>query len=180
RTHGPPRPGPHQSGAPAGRRDLPVPILSAPPLGGLERCGSTAIPRRLCVNGLPPERQRKRLPPNGGGDGIILRSGSTRRPWTRVASVRTERASRPHPGASQLERTDPMKTTTKNQPTHRAYAVTKRAGKSYWREIGAAWAHGDGEGFGLVLDYLPLNGAEIVIRKPLPKDEQQVEEGGAQ
>jgi len=73
-----------------------------------------------------------------------------------------------------------MKTTTKNQPTHRAYAVTKRAGKSYWREIGAAWAHGDGEGFGLVLDYLPLNGAEIVIRKPLPKDEQQVEEGGAQ
>ena len=33
-----------------------------------------------------------------------------------------------------------MKTTTKNQPTHRAYAVTKRGDKSYWREIGAAWA----------------------------------------
>lgn len=52
------------------------------------------------------------------------------------------------------------------QPTHRAYAVTKNGQKSYWREIGAAWAHQDGEGFSLKLDYLPLNGAEIVIRKP--------------
>jgi len=69
-----------------------------------------------------------------------------------------------------------MKTTTKNQPTHRAYAVTKRGDKSYWREIGAAWAHGDGEGFSLKLDYLPLNGAEIVIRKP----KAEGAEGGAQ
>ncbi len=51
-----------------------------------------------------------------------------------------------------------MRNTTQKQPTHRAYAVT--------REIGAAWAHSDGEGFALALDYLPLNGAEIVIRKP--------------
>ena len=73
-----------------------------------------------------------------------------------------------------------MQTKTAKQPTHRAYAVTRRDGKSYWREIGAAWAHSDGEGFALALDYLPLNGAEIVIRKPLPKDEQQGREGGAQ
>ena len=76
-----------------------------------------------------------------------------------------------------------MKTTTGNQPTHRAYAVTKRNGKSYWREIGAAWAHADGEGFGLSLHYLPLNGAEIVIRKPRADDQPEqgeTQEGGAQ
>ena len=59
-----------------------------------------------------------------------------------------------------------MSTTNTKQPTHRAYAVTKRGEKSYWREIGAVWAHGDNEGFSLKLDYLPLNDAEIVIRKP--------------
>jgi len=26
------------------------------------------------------------------------------------------------------------------------------------------WAHGDGKGFNQKLDYLPLNGAEIVVR----------------
>ena len=59
-----------------------------------------------------------------------------------------------------------MSNTEKNQPTHRVYAVTREGKKSYWRAIGAAWAHKDGEGFGLTLDYLPLNGADIVIRKP--------------
>ncbi len=52
--------------------------------------------------------------------------------------------------------------------------------KSYWREIGAAWAHGDGEGFSLKLDYLPLNGAEIVIRTPKAQESQEGGEGGAQ
>jgi hypothetical protein len=61
-------------------------------------------------------------------------------------------------------------------PTHRAYAVTKNRGKSYWREIGAAWAHEDGKGFGLKLDYLPLDpNAELVIREPLPPQEPQAE-----
>jgi len=75
-----------------------------------------------------------------------------------------------------------IKTTIAKQPTHRAYAVTQRNGKSYWREIGAAWAHTDGQGFGLKLDYLPLNGAEIVIRTPRADDtaEQPAGEGGAQ
>jgi hypothetical protein len=36
----------------------------------------------------------------------------------------------------------------------------------YFFPVGAAWAHSDGEGFNLKLDHLPLNGAEIVIRKP--------------
>lgn len=59
-----------------------------------------------------------------------------------------------------------MKNTKSNKPTHRAYAVTKRGEKSYWNEIGAAWAHKDGKGFSLTLDCLPLNDAEIVIREP--------------
>jgi hypothetical protein len=55
---------------------------------------------------------------------------------------------------------------TTNPPSHRVYAVTKNGKQSYWREIGAVWPHSDGEGFNLKLDYLPLNDAEIVIRKP--------------
>jgi len=55
---------------------------------------------------------------------------------------------------------------TTSRPSHRVYAVTKNGEKNFWQPIGAAWAHGDGEGFNLKLDYLPLNGAEIVIRKP--------------
>jgi hypothetical protein len=57
-------------------------------------------------------------------------------------------------------------TNTSKLPSHRVYAVTKNGERNYWREIGAAWPHADGEGFNLKLDYLPLNGAEIVIRKP--------------
>ena len=57
--------------------------------------------------------------------------------------------------------------TSSKRPTHRVYAVTKTGGdKSYWTEIGAAWANQDGKGFNVKLDYLPLNGAEIVIREP--------------
>jgi hypothetical protein len=46
------------------------------------------------------------------------------------------------------------------------YAVTKNGDKSFWTEIGAAWGHQDEKGFNVKLDYLPLNGAEIVIREP--------------
>ena len=55
---------------------------------------------------------------------------------------------------------------TSKRPSHRVYAVTKNGERNYWQAIGAAWAHSDGEGFNLKLDYLPLNGAKIVIRKP--------------
>lgn len=58
-------------------------------------------------------------------------------------------------------------TTTPNRPTHRVYAVKKTGDdKSHWTEIGAAWAHQDGKGFNVKLDFLPLAGAEIVIREP--------------
>ena len=60
------------------------------------------------------------------------------------------------------------KTTT--PPSHRVYAVTRNGKKSYWHAIGAVGPHGDGEGFSLKLDYLPLNGADIVFRKPKAED----------
>jgi hypothetical protein len=53
-------------------------------------------------------------------------------------------------------------------PSHRVYAVTNDGKQSYWRAIGAVWPHSDGEGFNMKLDYLPLNSADIVIRKPRP------------
>ncbi len=59
-----------------------------------------------------------------------------------------------------------MTTRQTNRPSHRVYAVTRNGERSNWREIGAAWSHKDGEGFSLKLDFLPLNGAEILIRKP--------------
>jgi hypothetical protein len=55
---------------------------------------------------------------------------------------------------------------TNNRPSHRVYAVTKNGKQSFWQPIGAAWPHSDGEGFNLKLEYLPLNDAEIVVRKP--------------
>lgn len=54
--------------------------------------------------------------------------------------------------------------TTKTRPTHRVYAVTKRGEKTYSLPIGALWPHKDGKGFTQKLDYLPLNGAKIMIR----------------
>ena len=53
-----------------------------------------------------------------------------------------------------------------NPPSHRVYAVVKDGKSSYWHPVGAIWAHGDGQGFNMRLDYLPLNDAELVIRKP--------------
>jgi hypothetical protein len=51
-------------------------------------------------------------------------------------------------------------------PSHRVYTVTHDGKQSYWRAIGAVWPHSDREGFNMKLDYLPLNSADIVIRKP--------------
>jgi hypothetical protein len=62
-------------------------------------------------------------------------------------------------------------TNPSNKPTHRVYAVSKRGEKSHWQDIGAAWSHKDGKGFNMKLEYLPLNGAEIVLRVPDADDE---------
>jgi hypothetical protein len=59
---------------------------------------------------------------------------------------------------------------TANLPSHRIYAVTNEGKQKFWSAIEAAWAHKDGDGFSLKLDYLPLiQGAQIVLRNPRPK-----------
>ena len=69
------------------------------------------------------------------------------------------------------------KETNKSRPTHRVYAVTKNGEKKFWQPIGAMWAHGDGKGFSLRLDYLPLNDAELAVRVA---GDKQAEAGDAQ
>lgn len=67
-----------------------------------------------------------------------------------------------------------MKKTTqpeKKLPAYRIYSVTKEGEKSNWFEIGAAWKHGDGKGYGLQFKALPLPGAEIVLREPKQEGE---------
>ena len=56
-------------------------------------------------------------------------------------------------------------TTPSNKPTHRILAVTRRGEKSYWQDIGCAWTQKDGKGFSLKLEYLPLNGGDIMLRE---------------
>lgn len=68
-----------------------------------------------------------------------------------------------------------MIVTESNRPTHRVYAVRKIGAKSYWSEIGAAWANRDGKGFNLRLTLMPVGEADIVIREI-----DQDAEGGAQ
>lgn len=65
------------------------------------------------------------------------------------------------------------RTETGKRPTHRVFAVREDEGdQRFWSEIGAAWAHPAGTGFGLVLNFLPLQGQKIVLRVNEPKDEQ--------
>ena len=57
------------------------------------------------------------------------------------------------------------------RPALKLYAVTKPKsgdGKGFWQEIGAAWAHEDGKGFSLKMDFMPIAGQELVLREPLP------------
>lgn len=56
---------------------------------------------------------------------------------------------------------------TNKRPTHRIFAVTRTndGENGYWAPIGAAWTNRDGKGFNLKLEYLPLLGADIVIRE---------------
>jgi hypothetical protein len=63
-------------------------------------------------------------------------------------------------------------TETKSRPTHRVYAVRKTGNeKSVWTQIGAAWINGDGKGFSIKLNLLPLDGSDIVMREPREEGE---------
>ncbi|WP_441234502.1 hypothetical protein [Bradyrhizobium sp. 930_D9_N1_4] len=59
-----------------------------------------------------------------------------------------------------------MNVTENKRPTHRVYAVRKTGpDKSFWTEIGAAWANRDGKGFSLKLNLIPIGDADIVVRE---------------
>lgn len=59
--------------------------------------------------------------------------------------------------------TNPQPATGKS-PSQAAYQVRDREGqKSVWTRIGAAWAHGDGNGFNIQLEAIPYDG-RIVLR----------------
>jgi hypothetical protein len=70
-------------------------------------------------------------------------------------------------------------TTTSKTPTHFAYQVRSREGKkSIWTRIGSAWAHGDGSGFNIQLDAVPIDG-KITLRVPTESEEQASPASGA-
>ncbi len=59
------------------------------------------------------------------------------------------------------------------QPTYQAYTVVKREGQDdFWLNIGAAFAHQDGDGFNIMLQALPING-KIVLRPSKAQSEGQ-------
>ena len=67
------------------------------------------------------------------------------------------------------------------QPAYRAYSVIKRDGQDdFWLAIGAAFPHQSGDGFNVVLQALPIPGADgqckIVLRPPRSDDDQRPQE----
>ncbi|MGE0769603.1 MAG: hypothetical protein AB7L90_24445 [Hyphomicrobiaceae bacterium] len=70
-------------------------------------------------------------------------------------------------------------TTPSNKPTHRILAVTRRGEKSYWQDIGCAWTQKDGKGFSLKLEYLPLNGGDIMLREADAADASTADQANA-
>ncbi len=54
--------------------------------------------------------------------------------------------------------------TTSKAPSHIAYQVRDREGKKgHWTRIGSVWPHGDGKGFNIQLEAVPLDG-RITLR----------------
>jgi hypothetical protein len=58
------------------------------------------------------------------------------------------------------------------RPSFALYSVVGEGETADWTRIGAAWPHKDGEGYGIKLDHVPLNG-RIVMRR------EKAEKGGA-
>jgi hypothetical protein len=59
------------------------------------------------------------------------------------------------------------------QPAFTAFAVSKRGDDKddWWTPIGAAFPHGDGQGYNIVLHTIPLDG-KIVLRPPKDREER--------
>ncbi len=53
--------------------------------------------------------------------------------------------------------------TGSKRPTHRAYTVRNiTEEKSWWSQVGAAWAHKDGKGFNVTLFANPVDGKVVL------------------
>lgn len=53
-----------------------------------------------------------------------------------------------------------------SKPSHVAYQVREgNEGKSFFNRVGSAFAHGDGKGFNLILDSVPVDG-RVTLRTP--------------
>lgn len=68
-----------------------------------------------------------------------------------------------------------------NSRMYRVYSVIARPKQEdFWLNIGAAFAHDDGQGFNLVLQALPLHGnGKLVMRAHEPKDVVEAKPTGA-
>lgn len=52
---------------------------------------------------------------------------------------------------------------TDNRPFRVCINTSKDENKAYWKEIGAAWPHKNGEGFNLTLFATPLDGKACIF-----------------
>jgi len=67
-----------------------------------------------------------------------------------------------------------MPNTSKGQlPSHEIFHVSGEGDNAYWTKIGAAWEHGDGNGYNLQLELVPLASNRVVLRKFTPKEERK-------
>ncbi len=69
-----------------------------------------------------------------------------------------------------------MTTNQNKRPTH-SPTWWRRGENAIWTEIGALWAHEDGQGFNLSLKAIPVSG-RIVIRQRKAKDTGSKESAG--
>jgi len=57
-----------------------------------------------------------------------------------------------------------------NLPAFKVFTVIEReTGKNYWQQIGSAWYHKDGQGIGITLNSLPLDGKLVMLP---PRDDE--------
>lgn len=61
--------------------------------------------------------------------------------------------------------------TNKRKPSHGIYHVTGDGEAARWNKIGAAWGHLDGDGFSLLLEYVPLTSGGRLVLRAFPKGE---------
>lgn len=62
-----------------------------------------------------------------------------------------------------------QKTASKSKPKPPdliAWNIVRNADKTFWNRVGAAWRHGDGAGFNLILEQIAVDG-RIVLRPPM-------------